>query len=402
MNIEQKIIAARPNDATSDKQFTNAVRAKITKIQPKRRRFSFAPMLRRRPAATLLIIFATIALLSGTVYAVSYLWPQLNPSVSDPQKSASGRESVIVTDCDKADSRKRYELKSGAPVAADKMSDVVKAQCEIDALAEWSMLAYPNERRELKDYSTPGLVIDHITNMPPSFVDRLIQINLDSLTVMDGSTLTERSVNISPDTKYIINGRYAQQSQLAAGDAIAYVSQDTRKLQNQMDCNDIHCSADILSSTEKILVVIKMKYSFDVYQSIRYLNERPVCAGNPADECPSVSSIDIYQRFAEAESNEMEWAEITGKVSAFNDQSIVISTTSGRKVVAYTPWNLIGSFNTEKSSGYGHAIGIGDTLSIMYNQPKGTTNASEIPWEQLTWVKLLLEADSKAGPFNKY
>lgn len=402
MNIEQKIIAARPVDTAPSGQFVNAVRAKIISNAHNKHTKKLTVLFLHRPLAVLLAIIAVIALVSGTVYAVGYLWPRLHPSVSTPQQSASGRAAVIVADCDKADAKKRYELKSGAPVSNDKISDVVKAQCELNTVSDWSSAAYPNNRPERQDHdiNTPGAVRENVTIWPAMFVDQLVQINKDSLTVADGGSLATHDLKPTPETRYIVDGQYAKQSQLTAGDAIAYVIQGTVTLKNQADCTEAHCQADILSSSDKLLAVVKMKYSFDVYRSIRYLTELPVCAGNPNDECPALSSIDLYERTTGEPGT--DWAEISGKIVTYNDQSITITTTSGRQVVVYTPWNLISSYNADRSAGYGYTINAGDTLSVAYNQTTGITSDTEIPWKRLVGVRLLVEASSKAGPYNKY
>lgn len=402
MNLEQKIIAARPHDTATTRQFVTAVRQRLDR-KPRTRSYGYCNALfRRSPALAVLAILAGLIVLTGTVYAVSYLWPRLVPGVSQPQKSASGRQSVIVTQCDAADSTKHYELKEGAPVPADKINDVVTAQCELNALTKWAQEAYPIEQRpERADINTPGAEFEHNYVLPAMLVVKIVKMNEHSLTVADSGSSMERDLQLSPDVKYIIDGKYGSLSQFQPGDAVSYVSRSSTKTRNRDDCTDIHCQGDVVSSSETALDIVKMKYSFDVYQAIRYLTELEVCMGNPNDECPSLSYIDLYERIG-AGDDSMTWANISGKVSGYTDQSITIITTSGRQVKVNTPWNIIRQFNSEKSSDYGLTVHVGDSLNIAYNQLIGTTQDSEIPWEQLVGVRLLLELESKGAPLRTY
>lgn len=402
MSIEQKIIAARPHKSATNEQFVAAVRRKINRKPCKRAYNSFVGALRRSPVMVVLILIAALGILTGSVYAVSYLWPRLNPSVSAPQKSASGRQSVNVTQCDTIDSTKRYELKSGAPISPDNIDAVVKAQCELDAVTKWAQEAYPVEQRpERTNINAPGAEFEDNHVLPAMLVVKVINVNKDSLTLADAGSLMERDIQLSPDVKYVVDGKYVELSPLKPGDAVSYVSRSITKVKNRSDCTDAYCQGDVVSSSETVLEVIKMKYSFDTYRSIKYLTELSVCMGNPSDECPSLSSIDLYERLGDVEDN-FEVAEVSGKIADYNDQSITITTTSGRKVTVGTPWNVIGTFNSGRSADYGHTVGIGDTLSINYYHSKDTTNDSDIPWKQVLWVRLLMEAASKVGPYQNY
>lgn len=402
MNIEQKIIAARPHNAATDEQFAAAVRHKLNNKPIKRSYSRYNTILRRSPAMVVLIILAALVVLTGSVYAVSYLWPRLYPSASAPQQSSSGRQSVIVTQCDAIDSTKRYELKAGAPISPDKIDDVVKAQCELDAVTKWAQEAYPLEQRpERTNINAPGAEFEFSNVLPAMLVVKIGKINNESLTVVDTGSLIERDIRLAPDVKYIVDGKYAAASSLQPGDAVAYISRTITKIKNRDDCTEAHCQGDVVSSNETILEIVKMKYSFDAFNSIKYLTELASCMGNPKDECPSLSSIDLYERLG-AGNEGMTSADISGKVASYNDQSITIITTSGRKVAVHTPWNIIRQFNSERSSDYGLSINVGDSLSITYFQPKGVTHDTEIPWERLVWVRLLMEVESKGAPLRNY
>jgi hypothetical protein len=399
MNIEKKIIAARPHDAATNKVFVEAVRAKITSDTTKRQANRLITLLRRNPALALLAVAVVFLLISGTVYAVSYLWPKLYPRVSVPEQTSSGRTAVIVTDCDKADTYKKYELKAGAPISNDKLSDAVKAQCELTTVSDWSSTAYPHQNSNSQPDNRPGSVIKRVTTMPAAFAVKLIRKTTDRLTVADSGSLLERDIVVTSETKVVIDGKYAQLQQLQAGDSLTYVLQSTITAKNQPDCTNTDCHADIVSSTDKTLVIIKLKYDFDVYRAVPYLSELPMCAGNLSDECPAASSVDVYQRLDATSGRNA--AEIAGKVTTYSDQAITLSTTSGREVTVHTPWNLISRYNASRPSGES-SIGIGDTLSVTYGQADGTANDTEIPVERVAWVRLLMESNGKAGPYHKY
>lgn len=390
------IAAARPNNMRPDNQFTERVMRRTAKKQPKQ----LFMLLRQRPAFMALAIVLGLALLSGTAYAVSYLWPQLHPDVTAPHQSTSGRTSVIVTDCDKVDSTKRYELKKGAPVSPDKLAEIVKAKCELAAVSNWATSSYPSPHDPAEPNNTPGATRTHTTITPALFAVQLATQNNGVMTVKDSGSLEEYELPFSADTKVVVDGQYSVLAKLAPGDAIAYVSKDTTVTKNQANCIENQCHADIASSTRSTLAVIKLSHRFDVYRAISYLSELPVCPGNPADECPDTSSVDLFQGGGIGE--DAAYAELSGKVMAYDDQSITLRTTSGRQVTVYTPWNLIGRFNTQRSSDYGFTIGEGDTLTVGYGQVTGKSNDTEVPFERLVWINVLMEANSKGGPYHKY
>lgn len=396
MSIEYKVIAARPDDAAYNKQFLESVRSKIAH----KRIYQMKSLFRRYPATSLLLFIVGISLISGTAYAVTLLWPQLDQSISEPQKSASGRVSIAVANCDKPDTVKRYELKSGAPVASDRLNDVVKAKCELNAISEWSDQAFSTDRPEMRPANKPGTVFERSYATPAMFANQLIRINQNSLTIADHATGVEHDIAISTDTTIIADGQYIQLTDLTPGDSVAYVSLSTITTKNRADCTNEKCDAEVVSTTESILAVIKLKYEAAIYRAVPYLTALTMCAGNPADECPELSSVDLYQRLDGA--SDMEWADISGKIVGYTDQAITVTTTSGREVTVGTPWNIIGRFNAEKSSGYGMSIDAGDTLWFTYGQAPGQSNAADIPWNQLVWVRLLVEPLSKAGPYPKY
>jgi hypothetical protein len=396
-SIDFKLAAARPSGVQPDAQFTEAVMLRITRKKYSNR---IIALFHRSPVMATLMIIAAIALISGTAYAVSYLWPKLYPSISKPQQSTAGRVSVIVTDCDKNDVSKRYELKKDAPVSADRINDIVKAQCELNTISDWSSKTYEAPHGESQPDNKPGSIQRHTTITPAMFAVQLATIDRGVMTIIDSGSLRKYDVQLSSETKVIVDGQYAKLDSLLPDDVVAYVSKDTVTTRNQATCTDESCHADIISSSEQILAVIKLTYSFNVYRAISYLNAIPVCSGNVVDDCPETSSIDVYQSTVEAPTN--YWADIAGRIVSYDDQSIILATTSGRQFVVHTPWNLIATFNATKSSSYGLSIATGDTLAVTYNQASGDTRSTDIPWRKLQSIRLLLEANSKAGPFQKY
>ena len=399
MKIEARIIASRPHSSKSNTEFSEAVMNKITnKKQPR-----FLLLLRRSPLAMALTAIIAIALISGTAYAAtSYLWPQLMPGISAPQKSTSGRTSVIVTNCSDANTPNRYELKKGSLVTNDKINDVVKAKCELDAVSSWANKLYPAPSLGGNVDNKPGSTQIRTFITPGLMAVQIGKIDANSLTVRDSGSLVEYSVSISPETKVIVNGQYAKLSQLSVGDAITLVTEASTTTRNQADCTDTHCNADIVSTTTKTLAIVKLTYSFDTFRSISSLVESEHCIGNPLDDCPSTGSIDIFSSNITMDKG-YEFADISGKVEAYSDSSIMIKTTSGRSVVVGTPWNLIERFNATKSPEYdGIVIAIGDTIDVGYDHKLNSTNDSKVDWKSVRNVRLLIEINTKGGPYHKY
>lgn len=393
-----RLAAARPSETKPEIKFTNSVMNKLTPAKKPHRVFT---ALRHSPILAAVLALVVLTLVSGTAYAIAYLWPQLHPQISDPHKTDDGRVSVIATDCDKVDSSKRYELKKDATVAITDVAAVVKAQCELRSVSDWASKTYDKKDRNppAAPVNTPGATEKHVSILPAMFAVRLSAIKGGELLIQDSGSLQESSIKITPETKIIVDSRYGSLQQLKAGDTLAYVSKTTVTTKNRDDCTKTSCTGDIVSSTENILAIIKLRGSFDTYRAIRSLTEVPVCMGNPNDDCPNTGSIDVYEQL----SNEaVNYAELTGKIVTYSDTSIVIRTSSGREVTIGTPTNAIKHFNTTRAADYGTTIEVGDTIKVAYGQLSGATNDTAVSKKQILQISLLVESSNKAGPYNKY
>ncbi len=392
-----KLAAARPRDVRPNVEFAEKVMSHLA-ANPKKR--LLPGLLKHSPLAITIAVIAFIIITSGAVYAVSYLWPHLYTSVTSPQPSSSGRVSVIATNCDHVDTSKQYELKKDAPVSDDKIAEVVKAQCELNAVSDWASKAYPHApSSETTSPNEPGVVRTRTYITPAMFPVQFVKVQQDKLTIRNTTGLVYTVDGLSPETKVIIGGEYDALNSLSSNDAITLVTQSTTTTKNRADCTDSSCQADITASTEKVLAIVKLTYRFDIYQAISSLNELSECTGNPRDDCPNTSSIDLYQHLGTVQGN---YAEITGKITSYNDQTMTLTTTSGRRVTVGTTWNVVDRFNAEKAGEYGLSIIKGDTVSVGYDQTANTTNDTTITRQQVLNIRLLMEATNKGGPYHKY
>lgn len=404
MKIDTKLIAARPNDAAKNTNFTEAVMARVGKSKHAKRGW-LRMALHKSPAVVIAIIIGAVLLLSGAAYAISYLWPQIIPSVSSPTTSSSGRKFITVEDCSKAGASSSYELKKDAPIAADKLEDVVKAQCELNAVSAWADKTYPLEYHapSQEEANKPGATLTHTTITPAMFAVQIASIGDTTIRIRDSGSLLERDIPYSNTTKIVVQGQYASLRELKAGDAITYVDKTTTTTKNRADCTIDSCMGDIVSTSTELLAIVKLSYSFDTYRAISYLVESTHCAGNPLDDCPNTSSMDVFMGdpsehgYTNLENSQV--AQITGKIQTYSDSEITLITSSGRAVTIGTPWNLIDTSNDKNSL---NKISVGDTLQVEYAQDINAKSDTSISWKRLYRVILLLEADSKAGPYRNY
>ena len=393
------LATARPEDMRPDAQFTENVMKQI--ITKRTLLHAWKGIVRRSPAMAALAGAIVIGVAAGTVYAASYLWPQLDTSVSSPEPSASGRMSVFATDCDTTSKGKRYEVKRTANLPGTEVATVVKAQCELDAISKWASQTYRNQIEPGRPDHTPGKEITRVITFPIPAAYTVTSITESRLEMRDNTT-DSNSFALTPNTQYIVNAQYAKRTDISRGDLVAYVTRDTVTIKNSATCTEQSCSADIVSESSELVAVIKLQYPKSAYDNLFALAELIPCEDNPKDYCVTGgSSVDLYANYIDQEGTE---GILDGVIQSYNASAIKLKTTSGRIVTVQTPHNIIDQFNAIRSSDYyGLTIKVGDTLNIRYLRAKqATREPSTITASELRSINLVTEINSKADPLRKY
>ncbi|QQR51502.1 hypothetical protein IPF89_01555 [Candidatus Saccharibacteria bacterium] len=110
MKSDYMLIAARPDAATTDKQFTDAVMKRI--INTKTSRSVFASLRRRGPVFIVLVVLLAIGALSSTAYAITYLWTRSHTAVTSSLDSDGRKTYSIKTEgCEPGNLTYEYKLK---------------------------------------------------------------------------------------------------------------------------------------------------------------------------------------------------------------------------------------------------------------------------------------------------
>lgn len=407
MNLESKIIAARPSTQAADGEFTNNVMQTINKRHSKN--LTLSRIFRHSPVLVVLAAILVIAAVSGSVYAVvNYLWPQMNVQISDPTLSSSGRQVVEVysKECSSEIASKKYELKKGASLTIDKIPDALKADCEMKAVDQWVNQTYPmqpQDRMMGDDVNKPGKRFENM--MTRAMLPRTVKDVTHSTVVLSkvDEWTPEQTVTILPQTKFVVDRQYGQLSDIKAGMTIIPIVQTAHTLVNNADCNPVHCSADIERSKDDTVAIVQLSYPPEQYFWAGSLVELMKCPRNTADYChDGNASVDIYRNQNPSPDNaENGIAHIEGTLQSHDSSKLTIQTTSGRTVQVEVPYDLVTDFNTNRSADYeGTRIEAGDTISIMYYSEK--ENLSKVEAQYVSNINLLIELQSKVDPVKKF
>lgn len=407
MNLHHKIIAAAPKKPRVNRQFTDNVMAAITK---KRAHGRLVTLLGARPAFAALAGAVTLAVIAGTAYAISYVWPLITVNVSKPIDTTSGRKSVQVfsNECPEI-SGKKYELKKVAPFGSEKIADVVKAECNLEALRAWSDREYPDysfsspEHRKAPNMTPGAEVTTKMINYPRAYKVASISATGMVLEQIDQWNPSNPSIAFSPDVKFIVDHQYKTWQGIKAGDAVATISLWTGVSRNNDDCTAQHCGNTQVSLKEELKAVAKLDQPFEDYNKFGSLSELMKCQDNENDYCHTgnTASIDIFDNYRYKNESPYDENERTGMlegvIQSHNAASTVVKTTSGRIVTIKTTSDFLENFNATRSVDYnGTTAGTGDTIAFDYIHRNGEKNVTVIPEGNLARVSLLIEINSKA------
>lgn len=418
--LEAFIIASRDEKIRGNETFTNSVMKKISSteiISPlvrtmsTNKKESFFMKLSHLPKfAIIAIALGSLVVLSGTTYAAyKLLWEKPEVTVSQPEKSASGRDAVslLFSQCGKDDMPAKYELKKGATITPDRIAAIVSAQCELKAINEWAMTTYAQGEN-----GTFGDARTH--EIPMVSLARQIQaVGSDSITfaALQGYGYPEETFETSKDVRYIANGEVVKKSSFKPNDVVAYVSL-SKTVQTPKD----QCTTDACREfgeyrgVQRIVALVKLDKPLQDYDQRAWqsLTELSPCIGNPSDYCLGgySGSIDVYrgdlQNSPSRPNGDIITKQIEGTVTDIRGATFTIKATSGTLFTINAPKDVIGDFNTNKSAAYNNErIANGSTLSIRYWESKDAHNKT-ISGNTIQKIDLKIEVVSKGDQIKPY
>ncbi len=355
--------------------------------------------------AIIAIALAALALLSTGVYAAyQLLWSKPSVEVSTSPTSASGRKEVTLSasNCGNRGLAERYELKKNAIITEAQVADVVKAQCELQAINTWVEDSFPqpippDPMGSVKTYDEKH-----------SRASMAVQLQAKDATSVTFAAQTkygvpEETLSIGKDVLFIADGSVVTADKIAVGDPVVYVSVDTIHMTPSPDCTEQHCSSSGSTASKELKAIIKLSYSFEKYDPLAWqsLAERTACEGNAADSCVNGASIDLYMGNGVA-SGDNKYKEIQGAITEINGKTVKLRSSSGTIFTVTTKEDVIEEFNTKRSPLYENKlIKVGSSLAVTYGE-KQSQSSKVITPAMLLRVNFQLEMVSKGDSLKPY
>lgn len=398
MKSDYMLIAARPDAATTDKQFTDAVMKRI--INTKTSRSVFASLRRRRPVFIVLVVLLAIGALSSTAYAITYLWTRSHTAVTS-SLDRDGRKtySIKTEGCEPGNLTYEYKLKKGATLSDTDVQRLMSAYCEQQAVIQWAVQTWPNDSSTI-NHSIPGYV-SHVAMTLVSNPLKNRSMTRQSITtsefLLQQSDNDQQTTKVESDTKILIDGQLSTIDKLDASKAVLLVTRQDIDQKNQDDCTAVSCSSDTLRDDTKLVALVQLSYPLEYYYGFKDLVLSRPCTHNAIDFCPlSTDNIIVFWRNGAGDYiNSAKWKETSGVIQSIGRDKITIQTRAGRIVTVHTDANTVNGFNARPTSNKGFQVAVGDTLNISYLSFQDQVLADDIPFVNLMQLELVIESQAQ-------
>jgi hypothetical protein len=356
-----------------------------------------------RIAIVAIALGALVVVSTGAYAAYQLLWAKPEVHVIESKTSVSGRDEVLLSTsgCDTTSST-RYELKKGATIEADRISAVVQAHCELQAIENWAQQSYGDramaDLNGLENNSKPVRQTIVVTSMATHL--QMKQENSLTFAGLDKYGWPKNTLKADKNVKYIVDGKNSTADEIKEGDPVVYVA--TGNISMTRNQNG---SIDTDNNPERTLVaVIKLSMPFEDYDQFAWqsLSERETCYGNPNDDCVAGgASIDLYMGGGNAGiSGNTIMKEIQGNVVGLNKYKTSIRSSSGTIFTVTTPTDVISDYNMNKAGRYynNQKVILGSSISVQYAEDKNA-QATEI---SASYMRFQIELVSKGDPVKAY
>ncbi len=420
-NFDALLLAAKPTKYSTNAAFTDTVMQKVqhseillsaVRKMDANKKETFIMKFKHLPRiAIVAIALGTLVIVSTGAYAAyQLLWLKPEASVSQPTTSQSGRKevSLLFSQCGSKYVPERYELKRDATITADQIENVVKAQCELQAINEWAETTYGGKlsdgtyRLDSKSQASRHPWVSNAT--------RIKSISSSSITFSGHKKYSteDTTLSVPQDIRYIANGTDVGLSQFKPDDVVVYiVHQGTRQTPKEECATDACREFGEYFGTHELLAVVKLDRAFEDYDQFAWqsLTELSACQGNMNDLCLSgySGSIDLYMNNKSPNfTDKMMTKEIQGVITELNGKSFKIKSSSGSTYTIDAPSDVISNFNNNQSANYNNQkIVVGNTLSVQYNEVENE-HSKTIGADKLFWITVKLEMVKKGDAPKLY
>lgn len=414
LEFERLLLAAKPDAYSANSKFTDTVmrgiqhseilssavrKMDVNKKETFIMRFKHLP----RVAIVAIALGALVVVSTGVYAAYQLLWAKPEVHVIESKTSVSGRDEVVLSTsgCDTASST-RYELKKGATIGADRISAVVQAHCELQAIENWAQQSYGDQVMPDLNGLEPGSKPIKETLVVTSMATHLQTKQGDTYTFagLNKYGWPESTLKANNNVIYIVDGKNATADEIKVGDPVVYVATGSISMtRNQNGSIDTDNNSD-----RTLVAVIKLSMPFEDYDQSAWqsLSERETCNGNPSDDCVAGgASIDLYMGGGNAGiSGSTIMKEIQGNVVGLNGNKTSIRSSSGTVFTVTTPTDVISDYNTNKAARYynNQKVILGSSISVQYAEDKNA-HATEI---SAAYMRFQIELVSKGDPVKAY
>jgi len=415
--FEQLIIASAPDQpGKATDAFTNNVMNKIHRdaslkahvaTKPTATRASFFYRLRHLPTlAVIAIAFVTILAITGTAYALTQLWAKPIVHIQTPVKSAAGRVEVIASlqNCGNEAAKQTIEVKKMSTIDPSEIQKILQARCEVSAVQQ--ALA-PQDSSAIPQIPVDGRIVEQTALQNASSV---LSLSKDTLQSKDGRTNTLSAQEVTPATKYVVNGLEGTASDIRPGDTILYTLYTKYRQHVGATSDPTRFTTSPEELEKRVTYIVKANLPIEYYGADKQgqIAQITSCFGNEMDSCAEGGVVDLYQDngnnplSSEITSRQAVMREIQLKLMSVNGTRITGISTSGRQFSVALPVDAIKTFNTTRSSGYNHVIiGIGDTVLIRYYE-LASQNDTTVSSDRVEYAGFLVEMIHENDPIKKY
>jgi hypothetical protein len=414
IDFDSLLINARPEHYTGNKRFCDNVMQAIQyseiissslRNMNVNKKETFIMKFKHLPriAIVAIALCALVVVSTGAYAAYQLLWSKPEVHIIDSKTSASGRDEVLLSTsgCDSA-STTRYELKKGATIGTDRISDVVQAHCELQAIENWAQQSYGDQvMHDLNGLTTDSKPVGQtivVTSMATYLQNK--EGNAFTFGGLDIYGWPESTLKADDKVKYIVDGKNSTADEIKEGDAVVYVATGNISMTRNQDG-----SIDTENNPDRTLVaIVKLSMPFEDYDQFAWqsLSERESCYGNPNDDCViGGASIDLYMGGGNAGiSGSTIMKEIQGSVVGLNGNKTLILSSSGTVFTVTTPTDVVSDYNTNNAVQYynNQKVILGSSISVQYIEDKDA-HASDI---SAAYMRFQIELVSKADPVKAY
>lgn len=400
--LEILLLSARPQPGEYS-QMTQAVmqqiarevvlRRQLQKHAEKSKKHGLIARMRMLHGAGLVIaIVAAAIFITGVAYASVQFVPDLIRIIHKKQ-NAVGRIEYDVPGFERCDhsgrpAQDKFEVSPAARLSDDDVEKVLRAKCELMQLDTFVRATWPTygDHKEWKDG-------DHIYYARTDVLGKVITIDKQTLTLQNDGGVNPTATYKAFNNQGIVAYNRDQQIDIGTikpGDFVFSVLRVSEVYHSPETLKGQDAGRIMAQSPPKplgLIAVVKMSLPEQYYASLQqYVQPVVPCMGNMQERCsngPDGMMLDIFPRgnefmrnpYARADRGELEPREVSGQVTAINEQSLTLKASSGTVYTVAIDKSVVDSYNTGVAPSYDYGdealVRSGSWISVAYKQKPG-------------------------------